>query len=637
MAVLAALQLAKSRQVVLFTTDPAGNLADLFAGPSSRQPDNLVTESLDAPSLYARFLKTNLPGFLELGDRGTYLDRDELRRFFELSLPGVDELMAWSRIGELAEEHPDAAIIVDTAPTGHTLRMLSAGEHFAQLARALDAMQEKHRNIVRQLMRRDPRDAMDAFIERFEADAQRRRDLLGTGVFVPVALSEPLVVEQTKRLIEDLSSQTSGLGPQVAASEVRGLRAEALDVPFVILNRTAPDCDCARCREQMLRDAGARGEFASVVDAPRSCVPLDSIEALDAFLVEARPSPGAPRHPLPEEEGDVGLGHVRLRAGEGGRRRGEGRAAAKIVGPPIVDLRPEVRGPRSEGRAPSKIVFFAGKGGVGKTTMSVSRALTLADEHPERRYAIISVDPAHSLRDVFAHESPPPNLRVEMVDTRARWRAFRDQLGDEIDRAVNAMTPSGLTVAYDTDAMKQLIEVAPPGADELFAISRLADLIADDSIAETIVDTAPTGHFLRLLDLPKTAGEWVREFMRILLRYRELVPAGTLGEELLRASRALHSLDDTLHSDRASVVIVTRPERIVVAETRRLIDDLLNRGIGVSRIIANYVTPNTGCTCDQSLRAFEDESLRALGQDVTPVERRDTPPATLSDLSNLLS
>ena len=262
MAALAALRFSESRKVILFTTDPASNLADLFAYPATREPGNLVTEALDAQSLYARFLEHNLPGFLELGDRGTYLDREELRRFFELSLPGVDELMAWSRIGELAEEHPDATIVVDTAPTGHTLRMLSSGEHFAQLVRALDAMQEKHRNIVRQLTRRDSHDAMDAFIERFGTDAQRHRDLLREGAFIPVALSEPLVVEQTKRLIAEVET----------------------DVPFVVLNRAASDCDCARCREQVKRDAEARREFANVVDAPRSCVPLDSVERLKAYL-----------------------------------------------------------------------------------------------------------------------------------------------------------------------------------------------------------------------------------------------------------------------------------------------------------------------------------------------------------------
>src|SRR5206468_10352287 len=116
---------------------------------------NLTIEALDAEGLYSRFLERNLSSFLELGDRGTYLDKEELKRFFELSLPGVDELMAWMHIGELAEANPDAAIIVDTAPTGHTLRMLGAAEHFKQFAAALDAMQEKHRGMVRQFTRRD--------------------------------------------------------------------------------------------------------------------------------------------------------------------------------------------------------------------------------------------------------------------------------------------------------------------------------------------------------------------------------------------------------------------------------------------------------------------------------------------------
>src|SRR5215212_4387495 len=97
-SVAAALHLAQTgREIVLFTTDPASNLSDLLQG-------EIRFEALQAEELYARFLEKNLANFLELGDRGTYLDKDELRRFFELSLPGVDELMAWMRIGELAEE-----------------------------------------------------------------------------------------------------------------------------------------------------------------------------------------------------------------------------------------------------------------------------------------------------------------------------------------------------------------------------------------------------------------------------------------------------------------------------------------------------------------------------------------------------
>jgi len=158
LSVAAALHFGKSRRTILFTTDPASNLDDLLAANGQRSTANVTIEALKAEDLYAKFLEKNLANFLELGDRGTYLDKDELRRFFELSLPGVDELMAWLRIGELAEENEDALLVVDTAPTGHTLRMLGSAEHFRQFAAALESMQVKHRQLVRQLPRRVLRD-----------------------------------------------------------------------------------------------------------------------------------------------------------------------------------------------------------------------------------------------------------------------------------------------------------------------------------------------------------------------------------------------------------------------------------------------------------------------------------------------
>jgi arsenite-transporting ATPase len=569
----AALRLSASRRTILFTTDPASNLGDL-----ARDGAPFRFESLDGDALYTRFLGQHLEFFLEIGDRGTYLDREELRRFFELSLPGADELMAWMRIGELAEENEDAVVVVDTAPAGHTLRMLSSSEHFRQLAAALEIMEEKHRVLVSQFTRRNVRDAVDAFIDDFEARARRRRELLtdpSRTAFIPVMLSEPLVVEQTRRLIDDV-------------------RRAGIDVPLVVLNRAVTDPDCDRDRERVARDAGARASVGvRVADAPRSCTPLDSMEALREWL-----DPSVRRGPPAGLAGGVSL-------------------------PPSgrLNVRP--------------LTFLAGKGGVGKTTCAVSIALQLAVANRGKRYTVISVDPAHSLRDVFAHLAPPENLAVETIDTREKWRRFREKIGTQIAEAVESLTPGGLSVSFDAEVMQQLVEIAPPGADELFAIDRLAELAADESLAGVIVDTAPTGHFLRLLDLPGTAGEWVREFMRLLLRYRELVPAGSLGEELVRASRSLRDLDVTLRSDRTSVIVVTRPERIVIAETRRLMEDLRGRAIHVGGVIANYVTPRTDCPCDRSLRAHE---LAALGgfETAAVIERREVPPATAGELAGLV-
>ncbi|HEY6843711.1 MAG TPA: ArsA family ATPase, partial [Thermoanaerobaculia bacterium] len=271
-AIAAALHFSKSKPTILFTTDPASNLEDFFTAHREPPTANLHIESLDAEALYKKFLDANLASFLELGDRGTYLDKDELRRFFELSLPGVDELMAWMRIGELAEENPSAIVIVDTAPTGHTLRMLHSAEHFREFASALESMQAKHRSMVQQFTRRRVRDALDDFIDDFEQRARRRREMLTDAqqtAFIPVALSEPWVVEQTKRLV----------------GEVRG---DGIDVAFTILNRTAADCDCARCREQAKRDDAARVELAPVFDAPRSCVPLDTPDRIASWRAGER-------------------------------------------------------------------------------------------------------------------------------------------------------------------------------------------------------------------------------------------------------------------------------------------------------------------------------------------------------------
>ncbi len=535
-----ALHRAHAQRTILFTTDPASNLGDIFKG---RAPSgNLVLEALNAEQLYARFLERNLASFLKLGDRGTYLEKDELRRFFELSLPGVDELMAWLHIGELAESDPEAAIVVDTAPTGHTLRMLGSSEHFREIAAALDAMQEKHRGMVRQFTRRDVRDAMDEFIERFADDAARRRALLTSpaAAFVPVFLDEPWVIEQTRRLIAEV-------------------RAGGIEVPVAVLNRARRDVDIS----------------VPVVRAPESPRPLDTPESIERWSTGRLGSAGfQPAGPAASSRGNA---------------------------PSPIRL------------APAPLTFFAGKGGVGKTTLSAATALRLAQA---RKVTLISVDPAHSVRDVFARETPPPNLTVEVIDTKGEWQAFRDRMGAEVERAVNALAPRGMSVAYDIEAMQKLVEIAPPGADELFAVNRLADLVQGGQTV--IVDTAPTGHFLRLIDLPRTAGEWVHELMRTLLHYKELVHPGMLGEELLRASKALTALDEAMHSDRCTVLVVTRPEPVVMAETHRLIGELKQRGLSIGAVIANYVTDET----------VADDSL--------VVRRRDTPPVTLAELTAMV-
>ncbi|HEU5163263.1 MAG TPA: ArsA family ATPase, partial [Thermoanaerobaculia bacterium] len=257
-ASLAALHLSHSKPTILFSTDPASNLKDLFSAPAS---GNLRVESIDAEALWKDFLGENLDRFVELGDRGTYLDREEIRSLFELSVPGIDELMGWSEIGAIAEANPDARIVVDTAPTGHTLRLLSSSQHFHHLAMALEEMQAKHHALVSQLTRRSSADALDGFLAEFRATFERRAALLSdpsASAFIPVTLAEPSVIAQTARLVTELA-------------------ALSIPVPFGILNQTEHECDCPQCSARAAREKeAARALPFELVRAPRACVPLGS-------------------------------------------------------------------------------------------------------------------------------------------------------------------------------------------------------------------------------------------------------------------------------------------------------------------------------------------------------------------------
>jgi len=96
---------------------------------------------IDAPRALERWLAKRRESFERIALRGTWLDRDDVSRLLRLSLPGIDELAALFEIARLARTGRYGLIVVDTAPTGHTLRMLTMPESLRGLARVFDGMQ----------------------------------------------------------------------------------------------------------------------------------------------------------------------------------------------------------------------------------------------------------------------------------------------------------------------------------------------------------------------------------------------------------------------------------------------------------------------------------------------------------------
>jgi len=248
-----------------------------------------------------------------------------------------------------------------------------------------------------------------------------------------------------------------------------------------------------------------------------------------------------------------------------------------------------------EGR---QVVVCAGAGGVGKTTVAAAVALRLARAEPRRAVLLLSTDPAHSLGDVFEQRigdsatrlrRGPGNLRVRELDAAAALASRRADLEaalNEIGAAFGADEPGS---PIGGRGATELMELAPPGIDELFGLVSVVE--ARDEFPLIVMDTAPTGHALRLLEMPDAAREWVQVLLRVLLKYRSLARPGRLASELVDLSKSIRGLQELLRSPRDTrFIVVTRAAAVPRLETERLRARLRGLHLAAPAVIVNAMT-----------------------------------------------
>lgn len=573
-------------RTLCLSTDPAHSLGDVLGVRLGANPlrvkqahGQLFAAELDADAALVRWLAARKPVLHTLAGRGTYLDDDDLDRLMALSLPGVDELVGLLEVKRLAAGFDE--VVVDTAPTGHTLRLLAMPKTLRDLAQLLDDMQAKHRFLGESLGGRHRPDDADAVIAEVDAEGRALEALLRDPARVRfhwVALPEELPLRQAREGLDALARE--------------GIAVEAL-----LVNRATPEgepcllCDGRRAEEQrLLAQAGQRFPGLKLLMVPAQPAPPQGPQALEALAAQLSPVSN------------------RARA-----RSTRTRVHQSPGGDVLAALAP----------AGCRLLLVGGKGGVGKTTCAAALALSLAHQHPHQRILLLSTDPAHalghaldvSLGDVArAVPGGPQNLLARELDAqamlarqRARHRAAVDALFDAL-RGGSALDP-----AFDRQVVQDLVELSPPGLDELFGMLGVIDALfpaaGQRGFDTVVVDTAPTGHTLRLLALPPAALEWVQALLAILLKYRQLLSLGQLAQDLVQLSRELKQLGALLRDPvRARFVAVTRPEALPVVETRRLLGRLRTLGMPVGPVLVNAMTP-AGCARCQRTSAEERRRL----------------------------
>jgi arsenite-transporting ATPase len=245
------------------------------------------------------------------------------------------------------------------------------------------------------------------------------------------------------------------------------------------------------------------------------------------------------------------------------------------------------------GLPPRQLMFFAGKGGVGKSTCAAAYAAALARV---RDVLLVSTDPAGSLTEVFGVPVGPdgtsvaPRLVARQLDAEADFARFRSTHRDRI-RAVFADLGLNDSAVLDRRVLESIVDMAPPGLDEIFAVQAILD--GHGAREVMVVDTAPTGHFLRLLEMPETALAWTHALLRVLLKYRSVLSLEGLAQDLLVWARRLKSLLELLADPaRSGVVVVTLSETLARRETERLLAGLQRESVPVAAVVQNRWIPD---------------------------------------------
>jgi arsenite-transporting ATPase len=511
---------------MVVSTDPAHSLGDALDRTLSGDPvevsKNLLAAELDVGRALERWLGERREIFKEIAERGTYLDSEDVDRLLGLSLPGADELMGMLELARLARESDVQEVVVDTAPTAHTLRLLQVPALLQRFARGLDDLEERHRVMAERFGSVHRPDRADELIASIEEEGRGLAEhLRERASFTWVLLPEALAIAETRDAL--------------AALDEAGITVAEL-----IVNRVIP----SRHRDALAEIQETFG------NRPLRYLPEFEKEprGLAALRRVVPGTAGAPPAVFKKEEAAGGA--------------------------PAV---PGVRGWLDD-LVPSglQLLLFGGKGGVGKTTCAAAAALLLAESRPDQRILLLSTDPAHSLADVLEipigdDERPILHgLRARELDATAVFESWRDRYRRH----------------WGDETLDRFLEITPPGLDELIALSTILDAVQEEDLA--IVDTAPTGHALRLLESPELALEWDRALLSILLKYREAVALGSLATELVELSKSLKRLLALLRDpDRARFVAVTRDAELPRRETVRLLDELRRLSISVPAVIVN--------------------------------------------------
>lgn len=586
-------------KILLVSLEEDGGVADLIKKKLSTKPTKLLPGKgtgglfaleLDAGALGADFNTRWKPALLGSVTKGVLLSDDDMKKLLEASTGNVGEIALMFHLQELIDSKEWDRVVVDGPATSHVIRLLELPNQFRRFVGLMRGEKGKlPKGAVRPSLPVDEfalkADALNAFLR------DPKRFILHL-----VTVAEPVADAQTRLLVKALADRgipfagilTDMIEDGKDSREVANRRG--LQAPHVRKYQTLSN------RVELIgrRIIGPRGldemkKFAKEVATGKET------KALHFLPAEAPPAlVRAPSMP-------------------------------PIAAPPLP---------------PTRFIFFVGSGGVGKSSCAAAAAVTLTEK--EGPVLLISTDPSHSLSDVLLSRLTDTETQVKgtkglyarEIDLALWFSNLRKKL-KELAEPMFGPETKGEPFALDRDLIRNLLETAPLGIDELAAMTALTDALVQERFKRIVIDPAPAGNTLRLLELPAIARPWLLTIQAIATKHKAkgAALAAWAGATLNHFERFEKAI---LNPPECRFVVVTRGEDLSTPAAERLVAYLKAKNLPVERVLVNRVLPKTTCAVTEERRASELEVAKQvekkIGMPVTAAPALGRHPAGLREL-----
>lgn len=550
----------EGKRTLIVTTDPASNLADVF----EQKIGHRITAIVNVPNLSAMEIDP---------DQATqeYIDRamSPIRAAFppqivqvmeeQMSGPCTAEVAAFDRFTDFVDVPANDGVtfdivIFDTAPTGHTIRLLELPAEWSQ---SIDAASAGSGQTCL-----GPAAAIQDAKHKYERALAAMRQSEQTS-FVFVLHPEAISIKETRRAIDELikldienfSLIINGIIPgEAARNPLFAARAEMQ----------------ARYLVQIELDFPYSKEGMTLLADEISGV--SKLRQVGKIFFDGKPDSGSDERAgvqLQNETFASSLNDVRVRLSPNGHR---------------------------------KTVFFAGKGGVGKTVASCITAVWLARQG--FKTLLLTTDPAAHLGDVLDTSvdddvtavSGQPNLWAVNIDPKAAAETYKTRILD--DARQRGRPESAIKVMEE--------ELNSPCTEEMAAFDKFIEYASQEGWDSVVFDTAPTGHTLRLLELPV---DWSKQIDVKVFASVDATAADDVAKE--RFGKVIEMMSDP---EQSTFAFVMYPESTPILEAWRAAQELGSVGIHPGLVVANMVIPAEQVTTPfvQSRRVMQEKYLREI-------------------------